>query len=304
MVGVAEERHGGVDILVNNAGGWGPTANYLYASALQWGSALDLNLRRARCSPRSSCSEPMRRRGGGAVVTRPRRAGSALAPYEAPEYCVAKAGLIRFTARMAYAREDTGVRVNCVVPDWIATDRALGEFAAMTPEQRAAEAPLRRPGRPGDAIVELVRDESLAGRVMLLPRGEPRAVGRRLARRVVAIRVSRRSGAPIWRDARTVQDYAGNRHLSDSSRDRAAERPGSQRARSCSRRRARLVGRARRPGGQAAPRPSGRAMPRSAPELLTEEGQLVAALLAAGDGALLSHGLRPGAGASSPPLPR
>ena len=41
-----------------------------------------------------------------------------------------------------------------------------------------------------------------------------------------------------------------------------------------------------------------------APELLTEDGHLLAALLAAGDGALLAMRRRPGAGASSLPLPR
>jgi len=173
MVGSAEERHGGVDILVNNAGGWGPTANYPFASPLQWGSTLDLNLR-APMLATQLVLEPMRRRGGGAVVNVASTGGVGLAPYESPEYGAAKAGLIRFTACMAYAREETGVRVNCVVPDWIATDRALGELAAMTPEQRADEAPLVDPGDLADAVVELVRDESLAGRVMLLPRGEPR----------------------------------------------------------------------------------------------------------------------------------
>jgi NAD(P)-dependent dehydrogenase (short-subunit alcohol dehydrogenase family) len=173
MVAVAEERHGGVDVLVNNAGGWGPTANYPYASPLQWGSALDLNLRGPILATQLVL-EPMRRRGGGAVVNVASTAGLGLAPYQSPEYGAAKAGLIRFTACMAYAREETGVRVNCVVPDWIATDRALGELAAMTPEARAAEAPLVDPGDLADAVVELIRDESLSGRVVLLPRGEPR----------------------------------------------------------------------------------------------------------------------------------
>jgi NAD(P)-dependent dehydrogenase (short-subunit alcohol dehydrogenase family) len=173
MVGFAEERHGGLDILVNNAGGWGPTANFPYASALQWGSTLDLNLR-APMLATQLVLEPMRRRGGGAVVNIASTGGVGLAPYESPEYGAAKAGLIRFTACLAYAREETGVRVNCVVPDWIATDRALGELAAMTPDARAAEAPLVDPDDLADAVVELIRDESLAGRVMLLPRGGPR----------------------------------------------------------------------------------------------------------------------------------
>jgi NAD(P)-dependent dehydrogenase (short-subunit alcohol dehydrogenase family) len=172
MVAVAEERHGGVDVLVNNAGGWGPTANYPYASALQWGSTLDLNLR-APMLATQLVLEPMRRRGGGAVVNIASTGGVGLAPYESPEYGAAKAGLIRFTACMAYAREETGVRVNCVVPDWIETERAKGELAAMTAEARAAEAPLVDPGELAAVVVDLVRDESASGRVVLLPRGEP-----------------------------------------------------------------------------------------------------------------------------------
>jgi NAD(P)-dependent dehydrogenase (short-subunit alcohol dehydrogenase family) len=173
MVGVAEERHGGVDILVNNAGGWGPTANFPYASALQWGAALDLNLRGPMLATQLVL-EPMKRRGGGAVVNVASTAGIGRAPYESPEYGAAKAGLIRFTTCMAYAREETGVRVNCVVPDWIATERAKGELAAMTAEQRAAEAPLVDPGELADAVVELIADDALCGRVVLLLRGEPR----------------------------------------------------------------------------------------------------------------------------------
>jgi NAD(P)-dependent dehydrogenase (short-subunit alcohol dehydrogenase family) len=172
MVSFAQERHGGVDILVNNAGGWGPPANYPFASLLQWGSTLDLNLR-APMLATQLVLEPMRRRGGGAVVNVASTGGVGLAPYSSPEYGAAKAGLIRFTACMAYAREQTGVRVNCVVPDWIATERAHGELAAMTPEQRAAEEPLVDPDELADAVVELIGDEELSGRVMLLPRGAP-----------------------------------------------------------------------------------------------------------------------------------
>ena len=146
MVGFAEERHGGVDILVNNAGGWGPTANYPFASPLQWGSTLDLNLR-APMLATQLVLEPMRRRGGGAVVNVASTGGVGLAPYESPEYGAAKAGLIRFTACMAYAREETGVRVNCVVPDWIATDRAHGRAGRDDARAARGRGAARRPGR-------------------------------------------------------------------------------------------------------------------------------------------------------------
>jgi NAD(P)-dependent dehydrogenase (short-subunit alcohol dehydrogenase family) len=173
MVSIACERHGGVDILVNNAGGWGPTANFPKASPLQWGATLDLNLR-APMLATQLVLEPMRRRGGGAVVNVASVAGIWRGPYESPEYGAAKAGLIRFTTCMASAREEAGVRVNCVVPDWIETERAKGELAAMTPQARAAEAPLVDPADLADAVVELIADDALFGRVVLLLRGEPR----------------------------------------------------------------------------------------------------------------------------------
>jgi NAD(P)-dependent dehydrogenase (short-subunit alcohol dehydrogenase family) len=44
-------------------------------------------------------------------------------PHPSPEYAAAKAGLIRFTSSLAALREAMGVRVNCVVPDWLATER-------------------------------------------------------------------------------------------------------------------------------------------------------------------------------------
>ena len=119
--------------------------------------------------------EPMRRRGGGAVINVASTGGLGLAPYESPEYGAAKAGLIRFTACMAYAREDTGVRVNCVVPDWIATERAPGR--ARCDDARAARrrGAARRPRTSWPTrSSSCMRDEALAGRVMLLPRGEPR----------------------------------------------------------------------------------------------------------------------------------
>jgi NAD(P)-dependent dehydrogenase (short-subunit alcohol dehydrogenase family) len=173
MVGAVCERHGGVDVLVNNAGGWGPTANFPEASPLQWGATLDLNLR-APMLATQLVLEPMRARGGGAVVNVASVAGIWSGPYESPEYGAAKAGLIRFTTCMASEREDSGVRVNCVVPDWIETERAKGELAAMAPRARAAEAPLVDPADLADAVIELIADDALSGRVVLLLRGEPR----------------------------------------------------------------------------------------------------------------------------------
>jgi NAD(P)-dependent dehydrogenase (short-subunit alcohol dehydrogenase family) len=59
--------------------------------------------------------------------------------------------------------------VNCVVPGWIGTERAAAELAAMTPAERAA-APIPVPmDEVADTVVELVRDDTAAGRVVATP---------------------------------------------------------------------------------------------------------------------------------------
>jgi NAD(P)-dependent dehydrogenase (short-subunit alcohol dehydrogenase family) len=172
LVAAAGEGGGGPHVLVNNAGGWGE-ANFPDATPQQWSATLDLNLRAAMLATQLGL-EPMRAAGGGAVVNIASTAGLGSDAYASPEYGAAKAGLIRFTTSLADLRERMGVRVNCVVPDWIATDRGQGELARLSPVERA-QAPRQVPMEEvADAVVELVRDDSLAGRVVLLRGGEAR----------------------------------------------------------------------------------------------------------------------------------
>jgi NAD(P)-dependent dehydrogenase (short-subunit alcohol dehydrogenase family) len=172
MISLADQGAGGPHVLVNNTGGWG-AANYPEATSEQWTRTLDLNLRAAMLATQLAL-EPMRAGGGGAVVNIASTAGVASDAYASPEYGAAKAGLIRFTTTLADLRARMNVRVNCVVPDWIATERGKGELARMTPEERA-EAPQQVPMEEiADMVVEFVRDDDLAGRVVLLRGGEPR----------------------------------------------------------------------------------------------------------------------------------
>jgi NAD(P)-dependent dehydrogenase (short-subunit alcohol dehydrogenase family) len=172
-IAFAVERFGGLDVLVNNAGGVSRGAQWPEASALEWGATLDLNLTAPMLATQLAL-EPMRARGGGAVVNVASSAGLGLTPYDSPEYGAAKAGLIRFTASVAGLRESIGVRVNCVVPHWIGLDRAHAELAAMSPSEQAAAAPFVDPSAIADAIVWLVRDESLSGRVVEMRGGSDR----------------------------------------------------------------------------------------------------------------------------------
>ena len=152
-------------ILVNNAGGGGHVPpHFPDADPDDWGATLDLNLRGPMLATQLAL-EPMRRQGGGVVVNIASSAGLGAEPYVSPEYGAAKAGLIRFTTALG---DLPGVRVNCVAPGWIRTERAEEELATMTPDERAA-APTPLPlDTVADAVVELIRDDGRRGHVVVL----------------------------------------------------------------------------------------------------------------------------------------
>lgn len=162
----------GPHILVNNAGGWGPAGRqFPEASPAEWGSVLDLNLR-APMRLAQRFLPAMAQAGAGAVVNISSSAGRGDQPYASPEYGAAKAGLIRLTTALGALHETTGVRVNCIVPDWIGLDRAHAELAQLTPSQRAKMPPLIPPRTVAQTVVTLIRDDSLSGRIVVLPGGD------------------------------------------------------------------------------------------------------------------------------------
>jgi NAD(P)-dependent dehydrogenase (short-subunit alcohol dehydrogenase family) len=169
------ESLGGPHLLVNNAGGWGGAPHrYPEASPPEWRAVLELNLG-APMALTQLCLAPMSRRGGGAVVNISSSAGVERTGYASPEYAVAKAGLVRFTTALADLPATHGVRVNCVVPHWIGLDRAHAELAAMPAERRAAAPPLIPPETVVSAVVDLLADETMSGRVVVLEGGrQPR----------------------------------------------------------------------------------------------------------------------------------
>lgn len=153
-------------ILVNNAGG-GAVLRPCFpeASVERWSASLDVNLRAPMLTTYLALAG-MQEAGGGAVVNVGSTAGLGLGVHVSPEYSAAKAALIRLTATLAPLRESHQVRVNCVVPDWVATERGLREYAELPP----GEPPLVPLEAITDAVVRFVEDETLAGRVLLLDR--------------------------------------------------------------------------------------------------------------------------------------
>jgi len=172
MIALALRSFGALDILVNNAGGT-PRPHFPNAPVEHWGRTLDLNLRGPMLAIHHALPA-MRERGGGAVVNISSVAGLGYAPHSSPEYSAAKAGLARLTATLAPLAESDGIRVNCIVPNWIGTEEVLQEIAEMSPEERA-EVPdeLTAPEEIAELVVKLIEDEGLAGRVFVWWTGSP-----------------------------------------------------------------------------------------------------------------------------------
>ena len=120
----------------------------------------------------------MRKRGGGVIVNIASMAGVGYRPYDAPEYAASKAAIIRLTSSLGHLKEQLGIRVNCICPGWVETAAVQQSLARMSAAERAAQpfpppAILIQPDQIAEAVLLFARDETLAGRVMIWPDGQP-----------------------------------------------------------------------------------------------------------------------------------
>jgi NAD(P)-dependent dehydrogenase (short-subunit alcohol dehydrogenase family) len=140
-----------LDVLVNNAGG----------VADSWQRTLNVNLRGLMLATELAFEEM---RGNGVIVNISSVAGLGTKAYDSPEYAAAKAAVVRLSAALA---EQDGVRVNCVCPDWVDTPAVQRSLDEMTPEERAQVPPLVPAEEIAAIVLDLVRDDSLAGRIVV-----------------------------------------------------------------------------------------------------------------------------------------
>jgi NAD(P)-dependent dehydrogenase (short-subunit alcohol dehydrogenase family) len=171
LIGCAEERFGGLDVLVNNAGPYWPEP------LGHWAETIRADLMGPMFATLHAV-EAMRRRGGGAIVNFGSTSSLGYGRKHSPAaaYDAAKAGVIRLTTCLGWLAERDRIRVNCIVPDWIATAEVQAYVDSLTPEQRRAG------GVPDvlitldeicGAVLRLAADEALAGRVMVWWCGQP-----------------------------------------------------------------------------------------------------------------------------------
>lgn len=121
LADAAEAEFGRADILVNNAGGnFAKRLEEMSANA--WNATIETNL-----GGPFHCAKAFHpifvRQGGGVIVNM----GSASGEYAHPlrgAYAAAKAGLVSLTKTMAWEWADDNIRVNCVAPGAILTERS------------------------------------------------------------------------------------------------------------------------------------------------------------------------------------
>jgi NAD(P)-dependent dehydrogenase (short-subunit alcohol dehydrogenase family) len=178
MIDAAVSELGGLDILVNNAFE-GTAAHFPDAPAHEWSKVIDVVLRGTMLGIQHALAAMGPE--GGAIVNVSSVAGLGAQPYSYPEYAAAKAAIIRLTGALASLAEERNVRVNCVAPDWTATEFVQERFARMTPDERASAtdgfgrpAPdrLLEPAEVAAGVLDLIRDDGLAGRTLVMWCGE------------------------------------------------------------------------------------------------------------------------------------
>lgn len=172
MITDVQTYFGRLDILVNNAGvvESGPTPRIVFPELESdvWLRVLDTNLRGVLLGTQHAIAA-MRGSGGGVIVNISSMAGIGVGPHPAPVYAASKAAVVRFTAALAALRRRLNIRVNCICPDWVDTPMTQRTRAALLPEEWRAIAPpvMTQPEEIAEAVVSIINDDTLAGRVML-----------------------------------------------------------------------------------------------------------------------------------------
>ena len=146
-----EEELGPVDVLAAFAGGQGyPTPTEQMAEE-QCRSVIDSNLTATFLTVRSFLPGMIERRRGS-IVTMASSAGR-LPSQASAAYAAAKAGVVMFSRHVANEVGQHGVRVNCLAPSSVLTERVKRLMPENTQQQVATTHPLGRMGAPEDVAM-------------------------------------------------------------------------------------------------------------------------------------------------------
>ena len=140
-------RAGVIDLLVNSAGGQFPQASIDY-SEKGWQAVVNTNLN-GTWHMMHVAAQHWREAGKGGAIVNIGSGCNKLAFPKLVDYTASKGGIEQFTKAAAVDLGPHGIRVNCVAPGAIATERTLGEAGDYVATWSRLT-PLRRIGTPSD----------------------------------------------------------------------------------------------------------------------------------------------------------
>ena len=175
MVDACVREFGAIDIMVANAGGGvqGDWPFWEYPDDA-FETVLATNLKSNFYCGRAAARYMVERGEGGVIINT--SSGTALRGNRSFAYPTAKGGQISLTKSMATMLGPEGIRVNVIVPGYVAQQAARDEREAATREQRGARIPVRRIGEwweLGPLAVYLASDASryVTGQMFIIDGG-------------------------------------------------------------------------------------------------------------------------------------
>ena len=132
-IAVAGERLGPVTVLVNNAAN-DERQPVETLSATEWDDFMQVNLRHHFFATQAVV--PMMRTAGRGSVVNLGSISAHIDLMDLPVYITAKAGIEGLTRTLARELGPYGIRVNCVLPGWVMTERQLTHW--LNPEAEAS----------------------------------------------------------------------------------------------------------------------------------------------------------------------
>jgi len=156
MVAFAEETFGGLDIVHNNAGIGGGLPRFPDAPPERWEQLLAVNLWAVIAGVQAAVPA-LRRRGGGVMVNTASIAGL-IGYLPDPIYGATKHGVVGLTRALAFLKDESNIRVNCVCPGVVDTPMVRKGLDMLPSDQRAqreamlAQMPLLQPEEIAEAV--------------------------------------------------------------------------------------------------------------------------------------------------------
>jgi 3-oxoacyl-[acyl-carrier protein] reductase len=145
-----EEELGPIDVVIANAGGsFNPPGPIEDMTEEAWRASIDGNPT-ATFLTIKSVLPGMKRRRGGNIVTVSSAAGRRANPRSPIAYAAAKAGVELLTQDVAAQAGPFNIRVNCIAPETILTDRNLERIPEAVRAELVGMHPLKRLGTPED----------------------------------------------------------------------------------------------------------------------------------------------------------